>query len=110
MNKSQYRPGLSIAAASLLLYSCSSAGDDLEYAQRMCSVIDSMGAAIECAVTESEHAIDVTADTTAVDASNLCTSFSGMLEALTHTLTNKWQMRVFSDQDSESPEAVCDLG
>jgi len=85
-------------------------GDDAEDTQRICSVIDSMGSSVKCAVNESEHAIDLTTDTAAGDAVQLCTSFAGMVAALTHNLSDQWKMRVFSDQHSDAPVAVCNLG
>jgi hypothetical protein len=50
------------------------------------------------------------ADTTAVDAMQLCTSFAGMVGALTHNLSDDWKMRVFPEQNSDTPMAICDLG
>lgn len=99
-----------VAIVSVAAFSEVAAGDDAEDAQRACSVIDSMGSSVKCAVEESEHAIDLTADTSAVDAMQLCTSFAGMVAAMTQTLSAHWKFRVFSDQDSDVPAAVCDLG
>ena len=112
MKMTHFRRRLLIVAAVASVAACSenAATDDAEDAQRICSVIDSMGSAVKCAVNESEHAIDLTADTTEVDTTQFCTSFAGMVEALTHTLSDQWKMRVFSDQDSDAPAAVCDLG
>lgn len=97
------------AIVPVATFSAIAVGDDAEDTQRICTVIDSMGSTIKCAVNESEHTIDLTADTAAVDAMQLCTSVSTMVEALTHTLSGHWKMRVFSDQDSSTPAAVCDL-
>ena len=110
MKMTHFRRLLLIVAAIVSVAACSenAAGDDAEDTQRICSVIDSMGSSVTCAVNESEYAIDLTADTTAVDAMQLCTSFAGMVEAMTHNLSGQWKMRVFSDQDSDTPAAVCD--
>ncbi len=109
MKMTRFRQRLLIVAA-VRTFSEMAIGDDAEDTQRMCTVIDSMGSTIKCAVNASERAIDLTADTAAVDAMQLCTSFSGMVAALTHNLSNDWKMRVFSDQDSDTPAAVCELG
>ncbi len=108
----QFRQRLLILTTlmSVAAFSEIAVGDDAEDTQRICMVVDSMGSSVKCAVNESEHAVDLTADTTAVDAMQLCTSFSGMVEATTHALSDHWKMRVFSDQDSDTPAAVCDLG
>jgi hypothetical protein len=107
-----FRQRLSIVAAvsSIALFSGIAVGDDAEDTQRICAVVDAMGSSVKCAVNESEHAVDLTADTSAVDAMQLCTSFAGMVEAMTHTLSDHWRMRVFSLQNSDTPVAVCDLG
>ncbi len=97
------------AAAPLALISQIAVGDDLEDARRVCTVVDSMGSSIRCTVNESAHAVDLTADTTQVDATELCTAFSGMVVAVTTNLPDIWKMRVFSDQGSGTPAAVCDL-
>jgi hypothetical protein len=112
MKKTHIRQRLFIvvAVASVAALSGVAVGDDAEDTQRICSVINGMGSSIKCAVNESEHAVDLTADTTAVDATQLCTTFAEMVAALTHNLSDQWKMRVFSDQDSDAPAAVCDLG
>ena len=112
MKMTHFRQRLLLVAAvvSVSAFSEIAAGDDAEDTQRICSVIDSMGSSVKCAVNESEHAIDLTADTTAVDAMQLCTSFAGMVAAMTQDLSDHWKLRVFSDQDSDAPAAVCDPG
>jgi hypothetical protein len=112
MKKTHIRQRLLILAvvASVAAFSGIAVGDDAEDTQRICSVINGMGSSIKCAVNESEHAVDLTADTTAVDAVQLCTTFAEMVATLTHNLSDHWKMRVFSDQDSDAPVAVCDLG
>jgi hypothetical protein len=111
MKMTHFGQRLLLVAAVASVAACSeiAAGDDAEDTQRVCSVIDSMGSSVKCSVNESEHAIDLTADTTAVDAMQLCTSFAGMVAAMTETLSDHWKFRVFSDQDSDTPVAVCDL-
>jgi hypothetical protein len=99
-----------VAVSSIALFSGIAVGDDAEDAQRICAVVDAMGPSVKCEVNESEHAVDLTADTTAVDAIQLCTSFAGMVEALTHNLSDDWNMRVFPEQNSDTPMAICDLG
>ena len=98
------------AITSLVIASQSAVGDDVEWAKRMCSVVDGMGAQTKCAVTASEHAIDVTIDTSAVDAAQFCTAYSGMLDALASMMSADWKLRVFSNESPETPAAVCDLG
>lgn len=112
MKVTQFRKRLLIVATMVSVAACSelAVGDDVEDMQRVCAVIDSMGSSAKCAVNESEYAVDLTADTTAVDAMQLCTSFAGMVEAMTQSLSNHWTMRVFSNQDGDTPAAVCDLG
>ena len=109
MKMTHFRQRLLIVAAvaPAAAFSEIAVGDDTEDTQRICSVIDSMGSSVKCAVNESEHAIDLTADTTAVDAMQLCTSFAGMVEAMTQNLSDHWKIRVFSDQDSDAPAAAC---
>ena len=99
-----------MAVTSAAIFSEFALGDEADDAQRICTVVDSMGAAVECAVNESEHAVDLTADTEAVDAMQLCTSFTEMAEMLAYALSDDWNMRVFSIQDDDKPAAVCDLG
>jgi len=76
----------------------------------MCAVVDAMGAAIECAINASERAVEVTADTTQVEAKELCTAFSGILAPLASMLSDKWTLRVFSNVNADTPRAACDLG
>jgi len=97
------------AVASLTLFSQIAVGDDVEDAQRMCAVIDSMGATVECVVNEPEHAVDITAGESVADPARFCTAFSGMVEALTTTLSNRWKMRIFTPESKDAPTAVCDL-
>ena len=94
----------------LAIASQTAIADDAENALRMCSVIDAMGAQTECAVTESEHAVDVTIDTTAVDAAQFCAAYSEMLDALASMMSGDWKMRIFSNDTPDVPAAVCDLG
>jgi len=112
MNSTRFRQVLlmMMAVTSAAIFSEFALGDEAGDAQRICTMMDSMGAAVECAVNESEHTVDLTADTAAVDAMQLCTSFAGMAEMLAHTLSDDWNMRVFSTQDGDTPAAVCDLG
>jgi len=112
LDMTHFRHRLLIITAVLPVttYSAVAVGDDAEDTQRICAVVDAMGSSVKCAVSESEHAVDLTADTTAVDAMQLCISFAGMVEAMTHTLSDHWTMRVFSEQNSDTPVAVCDLG
>ena len=107
-----FRQKLLMAAVitSLAMFSQLAVGDDIDYPQAMCGVVDSMGSNMKCVANEAAHAIDVTAEGTEFDGMNLCTAFAGMLEPMTHTLSGKWVMRVFSDQNSDDPVAVCDLG
>ena len=96
-------------AAALAAFSHVAVGDDVENVQRVCSVIDAMGAATECAVNAADRTVDVTADTSGAEAAKLCTAFSGMVVALTSSLSDHWKMRVFSPQSTDTPVAVCDL-
>ena len=107
-----FRQGLwvIVAVLSIALFSGIAVGDDAEDTQRICAVVDAMGSSVKCAVSESERAVDLTADTAAVDAMQLCTSFAGMVEALTHGLSDEWKIRVFSEQNGDTPVAICDLG
>ncbi len=91
------------------VFSQVAAADDVEDVQRVCTVIDSMGANVECAVNESKYAVDVTAGASIDDAAQFCTAFSGMVEALTSTLSDSWKMRIFTPQNGDTPAAVCDL-
>lgn len=84
--------------------------DEIENAQRMCGAIDAMGADVECAINVTDRAVEVTADTTQVDAMQLCTSFSGMLTPLASMLADKWTMRVFATGTKDEPEVSCDIG
>ena len=95
---------------SLAMFFQVAVGEDIDYPQAMCGVVDSMGSNMKCAVNEAAHAIDVTIEGTEFDGMNLCTAFAGMLEPMTHTLSTQWLMRIFSDQNSDDPAAVCDLG
>ena len=99
-----------VVITSLVIASQSAVGDDVEWAKRMCSVVDGMGAQTKCAVTASEHAVDVTIDTTDVDAERFCTAYSEMLDAVASMLTADWKMRIYSKESPETPAAVCDLG
>jgi hypothetical protein len=106
MNTTLVKRQLLIAAA-LSVFSQFAVGNEEEDAQRVCTVIDSMGAAIECAVNASEDSVDISADTT--DAEQMCTAFSEMVVALTGTLSNDWKMRIFTPQSNDTPAAVCEL-
>ena len=112
MKLNYFRRKLLMAAliTSLAMFSQFAVGKDIDYPLQMCGVIDSMGSNAKCAVNEAVHAIDVTVEGTEFDGMNLCTAFAGMLEPMTHTLSTKWVMRIFSDQNSDDPVAVCDLG
>ena len=112
MTMTQFRQWLLKALATTILAITSQAAvaDDVEWAVRMCSVIDDMGAQTKCAVAASEHAVDVTIDTTAVDAARFCTTFSEMLDALASMMSAGWKMRIFSIENPDTPAAVCDLG
>jgi hypothetical protein len=111
MNMTQCRQRLLMVAAvaPLALFSQIAVGDDGEYEQRICTVIDSMGAAVECVVNESEHAVDVSAGESVADAAQFCTAFSGMVEALTSRLSGSWKVRIFTPESNDTPAAVCDL-
>jgi hypothetical protein len=112
MNMTRFRKTLLTAFATtiLVIASQTAVADDVEWAMRMCSVIDDMGAPTECAVTSSEKAIDVTIDTSAVDAAQSCAAYSEMLEMLASMMSTSWKIRIFSDETPDTPAAVCDLG
>ena len=112
MNMIQFRqrPLTGLVTSLLLVASQSAVADDIEWATRMCSVIDGMGAQTKCEVSASEHAVDVTIDTTAVDAAEFCTAYSGMLDAMASMLSADWKMRIFSNENADTPAAICDLG
>lgn len=95
---------------SLAMFFQVAGGEDIDYPQQMCGVIDSMGSNAKCAVNEAAHAIDVTIEGTEFDGMYLSTTFAGMLEPMTHTLSTQWVMRIFSDQNNDVAAAVCDLG
>jgi hypothetical protein len=112
MNMTQFRQRLlaGFAITLLVIASRPAVADDVEWAMRMCSVINGMGAQATCAVTASENAVDVTIDTTAVDPAQFCAAYSEMLGALASMMTASWKIRVFSDETPDTPAAVCDLG
>ncbi len=112
MNMAQFRQKLftGLVIAVLVTASQPAVSDDLEWAMRMCSVIAGMRAQTKCEVTESEHAVDVTIDTTAVDVAQFCAAYSGMLEALASMMSAGWKMRIFSNEAPDTPAAACDLG
>lgn len=112
MNTSKFRQWLFNGAVTTILAigSQSAIADDVENAKRMCSVVDGMGAQTECAVTESENAVDVTIDTTAVDAAQFCAAYSEMLGALASMMSGDWKLRIFSNDTADTPAAICDLG
>ena len=112
MKKMRFRQMLSVGLVTMLLVinSQPAVADDVEWATRMCSVINGMGGEAKCAVTSSEYAVDVTIDTTVVDAAQFCATFSEMLDAMASMLSADWKMRVFSNESPDSPAAICDLG
>ena len=112
MNVTQFRQRLltGFATALLVIAAQPAVADDVEWAKRMCGVIDGMGAQTKCAVTAAENAVDVTIDTTDVDAQEFCAAYSGMLEALASMMSADWKLRIFSDKNAEIPAATCDLG
>ena len=112
MKMTRFRQGLltGLVTTILVFASQSTVADDVEWATRMCSVIDGMGGEAKCAVTSSEYAVDVTIDTTVVDAAKFCATFSEMLDAMASMLSTDWKMRVFSNDSPDSPAAICDLG
>lgn len=112
MNMTQFRQKLFTGLVTTVLVTVSqpAVSDDVEWAMRMCSVIDGMGAQTKCGVTESERAVDVTIDTTSVDVAQFCAAYSGMLEALASMMSAGWKMRIFSNEAPDTPAAVCNLG
>ena len=112
MTMTQFRQKLLSGLVTSLLVTVSqpAVADDMEWAMRMCSVIDGMGAQTKCVVTAAEHAVDVTIDTTAVDATQICAAYSEMLDALASMMSGDWTMRIFSNNSPDTPAAVCDLG
>jgi len=98
-----------VAAIVFTVVSQVSIGDEAEDAQRVCTVIESMGAAVECQIDGSERAVDVTSNENVADAPQFCASFSGIAAALTQTLSSGWKMRIFTPQSGATPAAVCDL-
>jgi hypothetical protein len=111
MNKTQFRRLLmtGLAISLLVIAAQPAVADDVEWAERMCSVVDGMGAPTKCAVTAAENAVDVTIDTEDVDAEEFCAAYSGMLEALASMMSADWKLRIFSDKNTDTPEATCDL-
>lgn len=112
MNMTRSRQTLltGFATTFLLIASQPAVADDGEWALRMCSVIDGMGAQTKCEVVAPQHAVDVTTDTTVVDAAQICAAYSGMLDALASMMSARWKMRIFSNETPDIPAAVCDIG
>jgi len=98
-----------IVAIAFTVVSQFSIGDEVDDAQRVCTVIESMGAAVECQINGSERAVEVTSSENVADATQFCNSFSGMTAVLSQTLSSDWKMRIFTPQSGDTPAAVCDL-
>jgi hypothetical protein len=98
-----------VAAAALAVFSQLAVGDDVEDAQRVCTIINSMGSSVTCVVNAAEHAVDLTSTESVDDAAEICTTFSTMAAMVTTTMSASWNIRMFTPESSETPAAVCSL-
>lgn len=98
-----------LLGVALAVFSRLAVGDDVEDAERVCTVINSMGSTITCAVNASERAVDLTGTESVDDPAEFCTTFSAMVAMATTTMSASWNMRLFMPESSETPAAVCRL-
>ncbi len=98
-----------MATSALVLFFQTAVASDEESALRVCTVINSMGAAVECRVNESEHAVDLVVGDEVADAADFCSTFSEMVAMVTTTMSDDWQMRMYTPENGDTPAAVCAL-
>jgi hypothetical protein len=97
-------------ATSVLAFCFQSAtASDEESALHVCTVINSMGAAVECKVSESERAVDLMVGDEVADAAEFCSNFSEMVAMVTTTMSDDWKMRMYTPEKGDTPAAVCAL-
>ena len=94
----------------LTLVPPSALADDVETAQMVCTVFDSMGASLTCAVSAADNAVDLTLESSDVDPATTCTGFGSSMVHLAQMFSTKWNLRIFTPDSGNEPAAVCDLG
>jgi len=105
-----HSPNLWILVLVLTLVPPLAFADDVETAGMVCSVYDSMGASLTCAVSAADKAVDVTIESSDVDPATTCAGFGSSMVHLAQMFSTKWKLRIFTPDSGDVPAAVCDLG
>ena len=99
-----------LLVAVMVLFSQPARGDDVENAQRVCSVYEAMGANMTCSIAASDHAVDLLIDATEAEAAATCPGLASSMVHLAQMFSRKWKLRIFTPASADEPLAVCELG
>lgn len=99
---------LLMAAAVVLSVPIASA-DVIDDAYRLCKAMESTAVTTQCEVKGWGSTVDVTIDTSGVEARKICIGAADMMAQKTRTFNGKWKLRIFSPYSGDRPIAVCTL-
>lgn len=99
---------LSIPAVFLSNCVLANTPDDVDYAIRICTVVESTGMAINCKV--NTFSVDITMDTNGTEGKKICNSLSDMMSKETKVFKgSRWQIKIISPYSNGTPIAKCNL-
>lgn len=99
------------SAVGVLPFAASSEPDrSLEYARRLCGIVDDTGAASgKCSVSGWGHSVDISMAVSAADARTFCARMADMLPTKGIKFAPGWQINIYSPYSGEKTIAFCML-
>ncbi len=82
--------------------------DDVDYAFRICNVVERTGMAIDCKV--NTFSVDITMDTIGSEGKKICEDLSKFMSTQTKVFKgSRWQIKIISPYSNGTPIAKCKL-
>ena len=82
--------------------------DDVDYAFRICTVVERTGMAIDCAV--NTFSVDITIDTNGSEGKKICEDLAKFMSTQTDVFKKThWQIKIISPYSNGTPIAKCKL-
>ena len=98
-----------LLAALLLQVPQVSCADPLANAYFVCDLFAKTGVSTECRASEVTSTIDVTIDTSAAEAGNVCSVIANNMAQKGRAFGGQWKLRVFAPDRADQPLAMCAL-
>jgi hypothetical protein len=110
MDKSYTEAMRRVLLAALLFHlPPASSADALENAYFLCDLFAKTGVSTECTPSHVTSTVDVTIDTTAAEAGQVCSVIVNNMAQKGRTFGGQWKLRIFAPDRADEPLAACAL-